>query len=402
MKTEYTERDLHDSIRSLYLNKPFYGYVLNKVTRRLEEMEYSAAVLPAEMVLLVNPIMFIKFNDLERKAVLEHEVLHLAFLHYDRFKILEKDIDDTRVKIFNVAADCAINQLIENLPKGGITLEYVREMADDIHLKEKQSVEYYYKALLKSEQIKKALKENEEFKKLVDKISKQFKKGYENMDSKAKSEFKRVLSKAKKIQAKHERTQGIDPGEGFSDLLPEYLGVIHKNIWEQLLDHVIGDERTANKYYCFGRPSRRVSNSFYYTRREQISSTVYVGIDSSMSILDKELNKFTGYVEKGMKKFNVEVIMIVADTKVRDVIKLKVGQKLSGIKIKGRGGTDMRVIPLYIQKNYKTNKDTRLILLTDGYTDYDHYDIKTSVVYTKDHSKIDEKYIYNSAVLEDV
>ena len=344
MKKEFTERDLHNSIRSLYLNKPFYGYVLNKVRRRLETtIPYAACVLPAKLLLVVNPVMFKDFTELERKVVLEHEVLHLALLHYERFKIIEKDIDMVQRDIFNISADCAINQYIDNLPEDTITLEYVRELASDVKLKEKQNWEYYYKALMKSKKIKKALKEQKKLRELLDKINEQFQRSYKDMDSQAKNKMKRLLSKAKKIQKKFNREHGVNPGDSFVDILPDYDGVVHKSIWEKLIDKSVGEEITAEKYYCFGRPSRRVDGSFYYTRKEQISSSVYIGIDTSGSISDKDLEMFLGYIEKGMKKFNTDVILIAADTQVNEVYRYRSGAKLKNVKLTGRGGTDMRV-----------------------------------------------------------
>jgi len=397
---QFTYQDLNELIKTLLLNKPYFGYILSRLSRKLDtEVEYSAAIHPTKMRLIINPTIFKNFTNHQQKAILEHEILHIGFYHYDRYNLIELEQNYIKQQIFNVAADCAINQLIPYIPKGCITLETVRKYADDKTIKAKQNLEYYYIILLKSKKFQEAMQKYQKLKDMIDKACKQFNESSQNFDSKDKSKFRKLLSEAKRQQQRYEKTHGTSPGEGFSQILPNYDGPLHKDIWKQLIDRTFGEEPVADKEYFYGRPSRRNPESFYYTKHQVESTEVYVGIDSSASISDDELEQFMGYVALGMKRNNCIVTVIVCDTQINDIIKIKNRKQLNNIKISGRGGTDLRAIPKYIQKTAKNPKNSRLILLTDGYTEYDYYNVKTSVVYTETHSKIDEKYIWNSAVI---
>ena len=77
-----------------------------------------------------------KLTSDERIAVLEHEVAHFVNKHTSR----RNGRDDM---LYNIAADMAINQSINNMPKGCVTL-----LPD---LERNQSAEYYYEELLKKQ-----------------------------------------------------------------------------------------------------------------------------------------------------------------------------------------------------------------------------------------------------------
>jgi predicted metal-dependent peptidase len=399
-------KPIHELIKSLLKNKPYYGYTLNKFTRKYSDEIPTACVIPSKKQLLVNKEYFDKLKLRKHQmGILEHEILHLGFFHYDRYEMLmaheDKNTIEGKMKhdIFNVAADCAINQYIPNLPNGCITLSYVRGLANDITLKEKETTEYYFHALLKSDEFKKQLKKNKALQQLIDDISKGFDVTRKNYDNLSKNEIKNILKYAKHLQQKHEKNIGTNPGNGISDFLPDYSGAVHKKIWEKLIDRIFGETPQAKKSYYYGRISRRDETSLFYTKHDLESTEVYVGVDSSASVSNDDLNIFAGYIQKAMRKNNCTVTLIVADVIIHDVLTIKSAKRISQIEIKGRGGTDLRVIPEYIISTDK-RKNKRLILLTDGGTPWGDYpEIKTSVVYTKSHDKFNEAHVYNSAVL---
>ena len=399
-KCSFTFKDLGEHIKSLYLNKPYYGYTLSKMSRLLTPKTKTAAVQPTNMCLLVNPFFFEKLTKEERLAVLEHEVLHIGFFHYERYKVIELEDDKFKSDTWNVAADCAINQLIQNMPEGCITLEYVQKYTDET-LTPKDTAEAYYKVLVNNQAYKKNYEENEELQNKIEEIKAPFDETFQDVSSASKSLFKRILRDAKKLQKKHEKKHGTESGWSLFDALPNYDGPIQKDIWKKLVDKAFGDEPVAKKDYVYGRPSRRNSGSMWYTKHCVESRSVYFGIDTSASIRDEDLDLMLGYAKKGMKRNNCTLTVIQCDTRITDVTKIKKASQLNKVKIYGRGGTDMTKILDYIEKHEKNPRNARLILLTDGYTGWRDSIVKTSVVYSPDSGGDYKKIspVYNSAVI---
>lgn len=406
-------RDLSELIKSLYLNEPYYGYILAKMDRSLNESIETACVIPTQMKLMVNPKYVNKLNRATQLSLLRHEVLHIGLLHHERFQYLyeimeqfdkEEDKDSDKyiehahkIHCINLATDCAINQIINPIHKDWIDLKKVEEFCGE-KLEPKREAEYYFDKLINSEQFKKNVKNNQELQKLLDKLMKQHQNTLGKKSKGAnKNIIRKVLQKARREQERCDRQQGRGAGDSILDSLPKYGKPVHKHIWERLIDQLFGEEPKADVDYYFGRPSRRINNSFWYSKHRLYQSKVYVGIDTSGSTMgDRDL--FLGYINKGLQQNECIATLIQCDDGIQDIQKVKRIPK-KGFKTKGNGGTDLRHILDYIEKNEKDLRNIRLILLTNGYTDWRKSPIKTSVVYTKEHAKI--KPVYNWAVLED-
>ncbi len=102
---------------------PFHGHVLAALDRVVDRSIRTAAVgagRDGRAVLFVNPEFFGRSlgRAAHRVAVLEHEVLHLAFGH---LRIDPAAMPDRRRR--NLAADLVVNQYVTHaLPKGAVTL----------------------------------------------------------------------------------------------------------------------------------------------------------------------------------------------------------------------------------------------------------------------------------------
>ena len=223
------------------------------------------------------------------------------------------------------------------------------------------------------------------------------------------SVFREILKKAKKRQQDLERRRGVGQGDGLSSILPDYEGKVHSKVWEKLVTHAFGDDIKAEVNYYFGRPSRRFDDSFHYKKHVIEGRKVYIVVDTSGSVGDDELTKFMGYIRKGMKSTGTTVTLIECDDGVHEksIRKFKRLPKDVGIKLHGRGGTDLTKALDYIEnvseKGSKGQKlrEVRAIFLTDGYTPWRKPKIKVSVVYTAGaHSEISP--IYNSAKIDGV
>lgn len=146
--------ELGRTIVTLLLKEPFYGHLLGGLVRRVSEDVPTAAVALTSRgpELIVNPLFFIKeLNTKERVAVIKHEALHIIFRHLYR-----KPKKNADLKLFNIAADLVVNQLIAPwpLPETGVTLKTF----PDYDLRPDQTVEWYYDKLFKLK--KAALKQN--------------------------------------------------------------------------------------------------------------------------------------------------------------------------------------------------------------------------------------------------
>ena len=135
------------SITNLVFKEPFYGHILQSITRKFTDTIPTAAVAlnNQHVELLINEKYFVKkLNDSERIAVLKHEVLHLVLKHLFR----NKNYQNKRL-LYNIAADLVVNQYIGEweLPVNAITLNSF----PDLKLMRFQSLEYYITQLIKIE-----------------------------------------------------------------------------------------------------------------------------------------------------------------------------------------------------------------------------------------------------------
>jgi predicted metal-dependent peptidase len=118
---EKKKHDLQNSIFHLNRSHPFFGAVMQCMNIAYVHTLPTAGVSFNNDLkrwdLHINPHFFCnKLNDDHRKAILLHEVYHITHKHPFRLPFIVMP-DDKRM-LMNVAADMAINQLIQGLPNG--------------------------------------------------------------------------------------------------------------------------------------------------------------------------------------------------------------------------------------------------------------------------------------------
>jgi predicted metal-dependent peptidase len=418
----FTIDTLEQRIRDLFIFKPFFGYTLGKIDRKLDITLPAPAALTIESLeIIINPVLFSQFTEPEQIAVLEHEVLHFAFKHPQRFRNFYASVmanrDQNLAMRLNVAMDAAINQLIPNIPEGCVTLDSIRDIVDYIYkhkpeayngkkpiVEEKKSSEYYFNLINHtvedpdipggggsgdSEGEGSEAGEGGNTGDPSDMDTHKHLFGAQNNEMNRK-EIDRIIEGAKEHQRAHDRKAGVGAGQSILDLLPEDVPVVHDKIWRKLVEKNFGETPNPQKEQRWGRPSRRKEGSNYYDKRVLISNVVYVGLDTSASVSNKEIAEYLGYINRAMKKYGTEVILIQCDTQVDSVKKLRrISKRDVGFSITGRGGTDLTKILDHIEENDKDPNNARLILLTDGYTPWRKSKVTTSVVYTEHHALID-------------
>lgn len=131
-----------------------FANVLHQVNR---EVTYS---LPAAMAvgvqglgvtLFTNPIYLreITNNVQEVLAIIRHECYHLVFRHLTIYKTyIEKGYINRT--LMNLATDCQINQIVDNLPEGTVTLETLERMTGE-KLEPRAGSLYYIEKLTESQ-----------------------------------------------------------------------------------------------------------------------------------------------------------------------------------------------------------------------------------------------------------
>lgn len=307
----------------------------------------------------ISPKFFTEFKDKkERTAVIVHEMLHIALRHVQRSK-------DKNKQLWNYATDCVINLAISNiewakLPKDCIRIEHIIDSKDLSKIRaEDWNADNIYNYLLQKEE-KYENKFNPK-----DRLGKDLKEGEEGSleDIIWRERVKRVVS--------NDRSGGI-------------LRSIEKEIesskinWQKVLKRYLITACNPEVEETYSRPSRSslaLKNKVFLPafKRKLGTDKIFVIIDTSGSIDQELLQKFSAEVQDIQEKTNCCIDLIFADAAVqsrskvkKDGIKFIDKIKQGKIEVKGGGGTDF-VPALNLAKKEKARL---VVYLTDGYGNF--------------------------------
>lgn len=386
-----------DILKDIYIECPLYGEVLINCTRYESNSYNFIAAVSGKLELFVNPEKMSEFTTKQKKAIIIHEIMHLIMQHHQRFSNV---FAKTRL-ISNYAMDCAINQLIPNLPKDCITLDTIKLLTKNANLEALQPAEYYYRHLMKAYEEYKSgmgngsgnagweIDDNEAHDKLFEGDLTPFEEAL----------LSEVIDKAIESQKQHNLKHGTEAGNNILNVIPQREKCIDKNLWKSAISRNFGEYPNGKHEYRCGVQSRRNIDSTYGKKQILESTSIYVGLDTSGSVSDDILTKFISQINAGMKSNDCSITLIQCDAAVSDVKKVKRIPATGGFKVVGRGGTDLTNITKWIKENRpKSEKKSYLILLTDGATPWNvEESIQTTVIYTPNHEKIPGVHL--SAVL---
>ena len=350
------ESEISRCIIKLLMKEPFYAHFLSGIIRVVTDEIPTAAVgfKSGKIALYVNENFFLKelksFN--ERIAVIKHETLHILFKHL--FRMQSKSYDN---KLFNIAADLVVNQLIEpwRLPESAVTLSTF----SDLNLPPDKSVEWYYKKL-------KQQSSDDNTKKTISQVSEEIShsdhsKWGENKGASSniiETELDRMI-----IQAK-DRTPIKDYGSiplGIKKMINVIIEKRKPQIdWKRALRLFSTSSRKTRVYYTMKRISKR------YGTRPGIKIKRYqrlaVAIDTSGSIKEDDFVIFFSEIHSIWKQ-GAEIEVIECDAEVQR--KYSYMGKLPKF-ISGGGGTLFDPVFSYLKSN-RFEKYDGCIYLTDGY-----------------------------------
>ncbi len=111
--------DLNLHTARLLMDEPFFASISRRIDKRATFAIPTAGVMvnpdTAQFEMLYNPTFFAGLTDAERRDVLKHEYYHIVFLH-----VTDRMPEGVKPKLWNIAADLAINSHLHNLPEGGL------------------------------------------------------------------------------------------------------------------------------------------------------------------------------------------------------------------------------------------------------------------------------------------
>lgn len=314
--------NLEKAVMSLLNTNPFYGYFLNGCRRiyTTTEVPTCGVNITDKINLYINPDFFNGLTLNEQTGVLRHEIDHVINLHQLRGENRNK-------KLFNIAADIAINQYIDptQLPKVALGMKNF-EMWDIKNVKDKMHSEYYYDIL------KQELKDK-------GKIGKGDGSKTETLDDhdiwEKGEQTKEAVEKIVKDAAKSAQDKAAGQIHGSLESMLQSLFKPKIN-WKQELKQFIQKSLRYNKEASRKKRNRRYGIVFPGKKKEQ-KLRLYIAVDTSGSVSDNELTQFFSEVnDMVIKDKNLSVKVLVADAIIQDTFEYK---KNSKIKIKGRGGT---------------------------------------------------------------
>ena len=137
----------HESLarttKELMFDEPFYGLLLVSLNKVFDESVKTACVSVSgiSFSLKIAPTFWHSLSPIQKKGLLKHELMHLAFFHLTDYEHLVNRL------IANYAMDIEINQYIDSswLPENGLGLHSFPELK----LKPKRGTKYYYDKLLR-------------------------------------------------------------------------------------------------------------------------------------------------------------------------------------------------------------------------------------------------------------
>jgi predicted metal-dependent peptidase len=331
-------------ISKLITFQPLYGEIflsLNKIERKDIPTMAVGVIRRVDLALFYNEEFINSLTSTEIRAVLKHEALHVLLHHLTRAKHFAFS-----PKLYNIAADMAINCHIEGLPKGCI-------LPKSFGLEDNQSSEWYYEKLKKEAEKNESSASALEGLETVDDHS-----TWEEMDDDIISEKVRGIAESA-IKAQEKKGWGDIPGNIAQQIIAANKPVVN---WRREVRWFINKLILMGRMQTRMRPNRRYGFSSPGSKKDYTSSLL-VAFDTSGSVSDSQLQYFATELN-GMID-HVKCDFIQFDTKIYGEPK-PFEKKVSKIAIVGRGGTNFApVIELADRDGYDG-----LVIFTDGYAPF--------------------------------
>lgn len=288
-----------------------------------------------------NPELLLSFSSGIQIGVLEHEVLHVILMHQNRE-------NNRNHLIFNIAADLSINKNLvpeDMLPPTGCFYD-----KSPFNFPPQLTAEAYYRLIMEDEEKK-------------EEIEKQFGQGTITLIDSHES-WKELGDECglspdlvrEMVKTAVGKLAGSVPGE-LQHLVDELLKPAKVN-WQSVVNSFVNKHVRGQKQHSWSRLSRRLPGQIQ-GRKKTLVPRLFVGVDSSGSVSDEQLNIFMNEI-RHIWKTKCPVTIGIFDCVVHDTYDYE-GKEFHTIK--SRGGTDFHPVFETIRK---TRDVSAVIILTDG------------------------------------
>ena len=347
--------------------------------RIVESSDLPTLAVDAGWRMYYNPNFVLEQTPEVLATMVLHEAMHCVSKHVERFKSLGRD--DSAHQTWNLAGDANINEILDNAKMPWGEFEPVRYSTLAKYGVEKgMPTETTFFAMLKYFE-ENPSKESE--KSDCGSVTGGQSRGYEIPKSDSdnpsiKGDQQDVIrDRVAQDVIKHARDKGSGsvPGELLrwaNDLLNPQIDWKRElaGLMRASLATVLG-----RKDFSYARPSRRQSSMseqdpefILPSMRKPAPPTIAIVIDTSGSVGEKEITDFLSEVD-GIATANgiaQGISIIPCDSQVGEIQKIRSLSGIAEIKLRGGGGTDLRVGISAAESLKPTPKI--VIVLTDGYS----------------------------------
>ena len=380
-----------DALKEVIKSKPFYSYIFGKTKKiYLDNMEFAAAMTidskTARPTMLVNKK---KMSEIAERqgitggtnitnfiaAIFLHELDHYIYGHV--FKKVES-VYGQNAELYNIATDALINENIRELDQFGSSAEdHVEGTVDEKKpfvsrsrdLRDPTSEELF-SYLLKKQQEQGGNGSGQAVSRGQLDDHSQF--GTSPEVREIAEDYRNSI-----VKAAVEKSKGDVPGH-FQELIDEIMkGKIN---WKKMLRKFTGLGVRGGQRRSWKRESRRYPDMPGHVTSE--TGKIGVILDTSGSMSDRELKKAFAEID-ALTKRQRQFYIVQYDAQVTSIDKYRPGA-WKRMKIKGRGGTDMRPA---LEKMLEM-RIRRIVSITDGYDNYNNdllKKFKVLFLLTEDH-----------------
>lgn len=328
---EYERSKAWDQTKVSALMKGSYFITTIGFSLRLEWTTKIPTAATDGLTLLFNPDYYDSLSKEERLFIYLHEVWHVAFMHMLR-------VGDKNKLKYNQAADHLINLMLitqgYQMPSGGL--------ADSAYTG--MSTEQIYDLLPNPP-------EDSDYD--MDIRIPSLGEDGEETPTEAHSEALKAAIEDLVLRA----TKASEMSSDKPGTIPEDIGIALKKLinpvlpWGQLLINYM-DAYTKNDY-SWRKPNRRLLNTAYLPSLYSESiENVTICVDTSCSVEDHQFTAFISEIAYMRELFPIDLMPVISfDTSIKNVDILKAEDSIADISFQGRGGTDLREVYAYLNKN---------------------------------------------------
>jgi predicted metal-dependent peptidase len=330
------------AISRLIIFRPLYGTVFMNLNAKQNSSLPTMGVgihKRVSMSLYYNPEFVLGLDQKQLRAVLQHEALHVLLHHIARAKHFNYNF-----KLFNIAADLAINCNIEGLPDW---VFYPKKMG----FSEREAAEWYYNKMKKEsdEQLEKLLEGGD----LLDDHSM-----WGDCDADIIREKCRAIAE-KAIKAQERRGWGDIPGGLAQAIIAANTPVVN---WKREVRYFINQLVEKGRRSTRTRPNRRYGYVHPGTRKDY-TSKILVAMDTSGSVSDKDLEDFGAEINGLIDHVSCDLIFF--DTKLYGEPKPYKRPKKE-LEVEGRGGTNFEPVMSLVEESGYDG----VIIMSDGFAEF--------------------------------